>query len=290
MRSMTGFGRCETAEQGLAVALRVSSVNRKSLEVVCSLPKGLQQLDQKLQQRVRSVASRGRFQFSIEVKADSVAAAGLPSDAQFDAALERLRRLAERHEAPFSIDSALLVQLSALLEEGELDLPDEASERLVLKAVDGALEDLVAMREREGAALLRDLRGRAETMQRLLGEVRARAPEMVARYREVLFARLEQAGLELDLGDERVLREIALFADRCDVSEEITRLGSHLEQLFELLGKSEPVGRPLEFLLQEMGREVNTCGSKSSTIEVSRVVLEMKNELERLREQVANVE
>lgn len=290
MKSMTGFGRCELAENGVLVSLRVSSVNRKNLEVICSLPKELQQLERQLQEQVRKVAARGRFQFSIEVKRDGATAAGLPSDEQIDAALDRLKGIAERHGAPFVVDADLLVQVSRLLEGEEAALPEKTAQTLLLKAVETSLEELLAMREREGAALLEDLRNRHSTLKDLLEQVKAAAPGMVERYRENLYARLEQGGLELDVNDERVLREIALFADRCDISEEITRLESHFEQFDILIEKGEPVGRPLEFLLQEVGREVNTSGSKASSIEVSRIVLDMKNELERIREQVANVE
>ncbi|MBK1880009.1 YicC/YloC family endoribonuclease [Pelagicoccus mobilis] len=290
MKSMTGFGRCELAEDGVVVSLRVSSVNRKNLEVMCSLPKELQQLERGVQERVRKVAARGRFQFSLEVRQDGAVGGGLPSDEQIDAAIDRLKAVAERHGAPFSVDADLLVQISRLLEGEEAGLPEKTAEALLLKAVDTALEELVAMREKEGAALKADLESRREKLETLVSQVKEHAPGMVEKYRENLLARLEQGGLELDVNDERVLREIALFADRCDISEEITRLDSHLEQFSQLIEKGEPVGRPLEFLLQEVGREINTTGSKASSIEVSRLVLEMKNELERVREQVANVE
>ncbi|MBD5781973.1 YicC family protein [Pelagicoccus sp. NFK12] len=290
MRSMTGFGRCEVAADGVVVSLRVSSVNRKNLEVVCSLPKELQQLDRQVQERVREVAARGRFQFSLDVSQDGAASGGLPSDEQIDAAIERLQAIAGRHGADFKVDADLLVQVSRLLEKEDAGLPEKTAEKLLFQAVDTALKELVEMREKEGAALKADLESRRQNMVTLVAQIKEQAPGMVAKYRENLLARLEQGGLELDVNDDRVLREIALFADRCDISEEITRLDSHFEQFAELIAKEEPVGRPLEFLLQEVGREINTSGSKASSIEVSRLVLEMKNELERIREQVANVE
>ena len=274
----------------MVVALQVSSVNRKNLEVVCSLPKELQQVERQVQERVREFASRGRFQFSIDVKHEMATTGGLPSDGQIDAALGRLKAIAARYSTALVVDGPLLVQLSQLLEEEGPDLPIEAAERLVVEAVDEALRDLLAMRIQEGKALKADLAGRRETMAKLVRQVKDLAPGMVEKHRENLFSRLEQAGLELDASDERVLKEVALFADRCDISEEITRLQSHLEQMEQLLESGEPVGRPLEFLLQEVGREINTTGSKASSIEISKLVLEMKNELERLREQVANVE
>ncbi len=290
MKSMTGFGRCEVAEDGVVVSLRVSSVNRKNLEVVCSLPKELQQLDRQVQERVRKVAARGRFQFSLEVRQDGAASGGLPSDQQIDSAIERLKSIAERHGADFKVDGDLLVQVSRLLEREAEELPEKTAEKLLFRSVDTALGELVAMREKEGAALKVDLEARRQKLVTLVSQVKEHAPGMVSKYRENLLARLEQGGLELDVNDDRVLREIALFADRCDISEEITRLDSHFEQFAQLIEKDEAIGRPLEFLLQEVGREINTSGSKASSIEVSRLVLEMKNELERIREQVANVE
>lgn len=287
---MTGFGRCEVAEGGVVVSLRVSSVNRKNLEVVCSLPKELQQLERQVQERVRLVADRGRFQFSLDVRQDGAVSGGLPSDEQMDAALSRLKSIADRHGANFQVDADLLVQVSRLLEREAEALPEKTAEKLLFQAVDTALAELVAMREAEGAALKVDLETRLLSIASLVSQVKEKAPGMVSKYRENLLARLEQGGLELDVNDDRVLREIALFADRCDISEEITRLASHLEQFAQLIAKDEAVGRPLEFLLQEVGREINTSGSKASSIEVSRLVLEMKNELERIREQVANVE
>lgn len=287
---MTGFGRCEVAEDGVVVSLRVSSVNRKNLEVVCSLPKELQQLDRQVQERVRKIAARGRFQFSLEVRQDGAATGGLPSDEQMDAAIDRLKSIAARHKADFKVDADLLVQVSRLLEREAEELPEKTAEKLLFQAVDTALGELVEMREKEGSALKVDLETRRQNLVTLVSQVKEQAPGMVSKYRENLLARLEQGGLELDVNDDRVLREIALFADRCDISEEITRLDSHFEQFAELIEKDEAIGRPLEFLLQEVGREINTSGSKASSIEVSRLVLDMKNELERIREQVANVE
>ncbi|MBC2606194.1 YicC/YloC family endoribonuclease [Pelagicoccus albus] len=290
MNSMTGFGRCEVAKDGVVVSLRVSSVNRKNLEVVCSLPKELQQLERKVQEKVRAVAARGRFQFSLDVRQQGSSSVGLPTDEQIDSVLERLKSIAERHGASFVVDADLLVQVSRLLEKEDAGLPEKTAEALLFQAVDTALQELVTMREKEGEALKADLESRGQTLKSLVDQVREQAPGMVDKYRENLLARLEQGGLEVDINDDRVLREIALFADRCDISEEITRLDSHLEQFVELINKGEPVGRPLEFLLQEVGREINTSGSKATSIEVSRLVLELKNELERIREQVANVE
>jgi len=290
MKSMTGFGRAERSSNGVAVALQVSSVNRKTLEVVCSLPKEFQQLERAVVERTRSRAGRGRFQYSVEIRDERSEATGLPSDEQIDAALDRVKNVVERAGGDYSVDAQTVVDLARLLDGETASLPEEIVEELLLDCVDAALNELVAMRDQEGDALQSDLSSRCTEMSNTLNSIKAIAPEMVAKYRENLHARLEQSGLDLDLDDERVLKEIALFADRSDLSEEITRLESHFAQFADLLEKTEPVGRSIEFLVQEIAREINTTGSKSCSIEISKHVLAMKNELERIREQVANVE
>jgi uncharacterized protein (TIGR00255 family) len=166
----------------------------------------------------------------------------------------------------------------------------EVAAASVLAALNEALSAFAAMRAREGTALLADFTVRCAAVRTLVESIAQRAPQVPGNYRETLHRRLREAGLELDLADERVLREIALFADRIDVTEEITRLRSHLEQFGALLNSDQEIGRKAEFILQEMGREVNTVGSKANDLEISRTVIELKNELERIREQIANVE
>ena len=146
------------------------------------------------------------------------------------------------------------------------------------------------MRAREGEALLIDFLVRLEKLHVAVEAIVQRSPQVSGVYREQLLARLRQAGLELDVSDERVLKEVALFADRCDVTEEITRLRSHLAQLRELLRSDGEIGRKAEFILQEIGREIHTIGSKANDLQISQRVIEFKNELERVREQIANVE
>jgi uncharacterized protein (TIGR00255 family) len=146
------------------------------------------------------------------------------------------------------------------------------------------------MRAQEGAALLKDFEARLAVLRGHVSTVAARAPLVASTYRDQLLKRLRESGLELNVCDDRVLKEIALFADRCDISEELTRLRSHFEQFTALLKSNGEIGRKSEFLLQEINREVHTVGSKANDLEISRAVIELKNELERVREQIANVE
>tara|TARA_B100000900_G_C20559900_1_gene708430 strand:+ start:412 stop:1284 length:873 start_codon:yes stop_codon:yes gene_type:complete len=290
MKSMTGFGRSELIEQGVAVYVQITSINRKSLDIMCILPKEFQQLERQVVKKTRNRIGRGRIQFSIEIKDERNELAGLPSDDQIDAGIERLKRITERHDGSIEITPQVVVDLARLQESEANVLPVGVVEQLLMKCADAALDELISMRENEGATLREDIGNRCIVMRNTLNEMGKLAPKMVKKHRENLLGRLEQAGLEIDVEDERVLREMALFADRCDVSEEITRLYSHLGQFSDLLDKAEPVGRSMEFLIQEIAREINTIGSKSSSINVSKSALSLKNELERIREQVANVE
>ncbi len=290
MKSMTGFGRSEAAREGISVTLQISSVNRKNLEVLCSLSKEYQHLERGLLEQVRKLVSRGRLQFSWEIRNEESEESGLPSDAQLDVAIKRLKAIAAKNGFEFQLDSKLIVDLSRILDTKSAEIPVELLGELMTEATTVALAQLLEMRVAEGNSLLEDLRTRRQILIDRVKEIQVLAPDMVSKHRENLHARLAQANLDLDVEDERVLKEIALYSDRCDISEELTRLESHFQQFETLLNAEDAVGRRIEFLLQEIGREINTTGSKACTIEVSRKVLEMKNELERIREQVANVE
>jgi uncharacterized protein (TIGR00255 family) len=207
-----------------------------------------------------------------------------------EASIRRLGEVAFTHGIAWPPNGDALVRLAAL-NKVEVRLPDpDAVAPLLNRQAAQAADGLLAMREAEGAALEADLLLRVESLETALRRITALAGETVPRYRELLFQRLSQAGLELDLADERVLREIALFADKCDIAEEQTRLASHIGQFREALGCGSPIGRKLEFILQEVNREFNTIGSKANHIGISREVIEAKNEIERIREQLQNIE
>ena len=205
-------------------------------------------------------------------------------------ALDRGAAFAARKGVPFHPTPELLWQV-ANAQRRETERPAaEAAQAVVTATLTTALRSFSAMRAKEGEALMVDFIKRSELLHRQVDVVVGRAAQVPANYREQLLKRLRDAGLDLDVNDERVLREIALFADRCDVTEEITRLRSHFEQFATLLKSDGEIGRKAEFLLQEIGREVNTIGSKANDLTIARAVIELKNELERVREQMANVE
>jgi uncharacterized protein (TIGR00255 family) len=290
MNSMTGYGRGTAALGSYTVTVQVSSVNRKTLDLTVKLPGDWESLEPEVTADVRRAVLRGKVHTDVELTGGAAAAEVVWTDEAVTQTLERLRALAKKQGVPCEVDAALLWRIASAGRQAATLPPAEAGQPVVRAALAEALSGFTAMRAREGAALQTDLLARLGVLDGHVGVVAARAPRVPATYRELLFKRLREAGLELKLDDERVLKEIALFADRCDVSEELTRLRSHLAQLGQLLRAAGEIGRKAEFLLQEISREIHTIGSKANDLEISKVVIEFKNELERVREQIANVE
>jgi len=296
MKSMTGYGRATAALDGMTLTVQVSSVNRKVLDLSISLPSEWDALEAELREAVRAVASRGKVHVRIELSrgGDGVGenTAADWDEAAVAATLSRLRALAESQHIPFAPTADLLWRIATAQDSGKatVSIDDTLNQDIVMATVDDALRAFAAMRAKEGEALLIDFLGRLEQMQRLVEAIALRAPEVAPAHRDQLLRRLAEAGLDLDPGEERVLKEIALYADRCDITEELTRLRSHLDQFTALLRSEGEIGRKAEFILQEIGREVNTIGAKANDLEIARNVIELKNELDRLREQIANVE
>jgi uncharacterized protein (TIGR00255 family) len=289
MNSMTGYGRATAALGELTLSVQVNSVNRRGLDLTLSLPDDWQAFEPAVGDAVRKVALRGKVHVAVEVTGKTASAAEW-DEAAVATNLERLATLAAARKVPFAPSAELLWQI-ANAQRTTTKLPaDEQTGALLLQTLEEALRGLSGMRGKEGEALLADFMGRWEKLRAATEAVAERAPQISGIYREQLMQRLRQAGLELDVNDDRVLKEVALFADRCDITEEITRLRSHLNQFKDLLRSKGEIGRKAEFILQEIGREIHTIGSKANDLQISQRVIEFKNELERIREQIANVE
>jgi len=293
MKSMTGYGSgsSQAAKENLQIEVEITSVNRKTLDAFVSAPREWSGLDQKCTEWLKSSFQRGRVNVHIKVTSTEGVQYGLTWDAQaMDETLERLKAFAESRGLTFTPDAAVLVDLAKSLKDSS-GLPDWTDIQEALQAAfNQALSDIDSMRASEGEALKQDLLERIDLLDQLRSQIETHAAEAVSKHRDALLDRLKQLDLELDINDERVLKELAIFADRSDVSEEITRLSSHFEQFREFLNSDEATGRKMDFLCQEIHREFNTTGSKSSQIEITRAVIEGKNTLERIREQVQNVE
>ena len=291
MNSMTGYGRAATALGEFTLTVQVSSVNRKTLDLTVALPREWEGgPESEVTAEVRRSVVRGKVHVDVELTGRAIGTGAGWSDEGVAQTLDRLKALAERRGIPFQMSTDLLWRIASderqLLQRPTAD----AGRPVLLAALGEALAGFVAMRAKEGAALQADLLNRMATLRGQVEAVAARAPQVPGQYRELLFKRLREAGLELDLADERVRKEIALFADRSDISEELTRLRSHFDQLEQLLQSDGEIGRKAEFILQEIGRESNTIGSKANDLPIARTVIDFKNELERVREQVANIE
>lgn len=290
---MTGYGSgsADNAEHGLKVEIEITSVNRKTLDAYVSGPREWSGLDQRCNEWLKGTFQRGRVNIQTKVTSTEGEQYGLTWDERaMDETLNRLKAFAESRDLPFTADSQLLVDLAKSLKDSS-GLPDWSEiEATIQAAFKQALTDINSMRTKEGEALAKDLSQRIDELETLSSQIEQHAQGSVGKHRDALLERLKQLNLELDPSDERVLKELALFADRCDVSEEITRLNSHFEQFRAFLKSDDATGRKMDFLCQEIHREFNTTGSKSTQIEITRAVIEGKNALERIREQVQNIE
>jgi uncharacterized protein (TIGR00255 family) len=292
MRSMTGYGRGDCSAGGFKFTVELNSVNRKQSDIAINLPKELVELEPRIRDEINALLSRGRINV---VVAYHRSAAKAEEQVELDMALARtyyraIRRLQKQMKlnGPVTLDT--LLHAPGVMQLAEPTIDAEQVWPWVGTALRKALTRLVKMREKEGKFLAADLARRLDTVAAGLARIRKAAPEAVTRYREQLHARVKDAGLDVPLDDERLLKEVVIFADRCDISEELTRLESHLNQFREQLKSDAPVGRTLDFLTQEMNREINTIGSKANAAEISQEVVKMKAELEKIREQVQNIE
>jgi uncharacterized protein (TIGR00255 family) len=288
---MTGFGRGSAATDAWQATVEISAVNRKQAEVVLQSARELNELDARIRKVVLGVVSRGRVQVSISVERPQAAAADFRIDPAlalaFSKAFGELGRTVGYPVIPAAAD---FLRQPGIIAAGTGEIDAEAAWLAIEPALTDALAQLAAMRESEGGHLKEDFIARLGALVRFAGKIAADAPGRPIRQRELLTKRLREAGLDLDSADDRVAKEIALFADRCDVSEEITRLDSHFAKFREYLDATEPPGRALDFLCQELFREFNTIGSKANDAAIAQTVVEAKTELEKIREQVQNVE
>jgi len=291
MRSMTGFGRGEATAKGWRVDVELSGVNRKQADISVNLPAALLELEAEARNLLTKAVSRGRIGAKVSLSHTDTSENRLLFDEDLARQyVEAAKRLSEQTGIETRITAADLFRAPGIFKIDELGAsPDEVREAL-MTALENALSQLVRMQQDEGTHLRTDLEARLDRIVREVEGITALAPLVPIGHRQNLMKRLSESGLELDLGDERLLREIALFAERCDVTEELTRLASHVSLFRSYLASDEPMGRNLDFLCQELNRELNTIGSKANDAGIARSVVHSKTELEKIREQVQNVQ
>jgi uncharacterized protein (TIGR00255 family) len=292
MRSMTGFGSGQASSDRLKISVEMSSVNRKQAELVINLPRSLAALEPGIRSGILAVFSRGRITVQVGLEVIGASRSTLVVDdhlaTEYHQAFQLLQRIWGGEG--MVLRAADLLRAPGVFTVREDPVPLRDVEPLLEDALSDAFNRLLEMQDAEGARLRADLEARLATLRARADEIAALAPRVKERYRQQLRRRLEEAGLPDPGEDERVLREIAVFAERCDISEELTRLSSHFGQFRHYFEAREPSGRSLDFLCQEVNRELNTIGSKANDASISHAVVEAKAELEKIREQVQNVQ
>lgn len=292
LNSMTGFGQGFVRRSGLRVDVEISSVNRKQLDISVNMPRPLQSLEPWIQEQVSHHISRGRVSLQIGVQAADGRGA---AEVRINEALARrvakeMKRISDDLGVRGDISASDLIRIPGVLVIEDAGANLERARPLIEEALARALRAFAAMRRREGQAMVKDLSARLDLLEKFTRHISERAPTLPQRYRVQLRERIKQLAGDLPVSDERLEKEVVMFADRSDVTEELTRLGSHLKQARGMLKQKEPAGRSLDFLAQEMFREINTIASKASDAAIASVVVGFKTELERLREQVQNIE
>jgi len=293
MKSMSGHGRGNAASGGWRCVVECASVNRKGIEIAVALPKALAVLESRVREEAQRAVHRGRVNVALLVE-PAGAASGLESIVDRTAAkkaLADLQSLRDELKLPGEITLELLLRSPGVIRAAAEETPDpETLWPTVQQALRQALERMGAMRSREGAHLVADLLKRVKLLESATKAIRQRIPAVIKNRRDGLRARLEELGSPTPVNDPALARELALAAERSDITEELTRLESHFAQCREALAASEPAGRTLDYLAQEMFREFNTLGNKAGDAAISRRVVQSKAELDRIREQTANLE
>lgn len=290
IKSMTGYGRGQAQVDGLSFSVEIRTVNHRYGDINIKAPRLLMPLEGQIKKLVAAQVKRGKVDvFITQESTEQVAARPKLNKPLADAYMQVFQQVTEDYDLSGGVTLNLLLAQKDVLTLEDANVEEQALSSCLTSALDAALQALLVMRKKEGEATADDIRQRLDLLGELLAKIVVRAPQVSIEWQQKLKERLERLGD--DAGDpQRVAQEIAIFADRCDISEEVTRFKSHLEQFGGLLEQVEPVGRQMDFLVQELNREANTMGSKSNDAELTRQVVLLKSELEKIREQVQNIE
>ena len=301
VRSMTGYGRGEASDQGVAVTVELRAVNNRYLDVNVKMPRAYLFAEDALKERMQKQVGRGKVDLFVNVAHtggdDTEVTVNEALAKSYQGAVEKMAcQLGLGNAVGLGKSENMMTELYMIARFPDVltvEKKEEDQEKvlaLLTEALDAALTDFNAMREREGEKLTADILGRADTIEALTGKVEERSPGIVADYRARLAAKMSEVLQNTQIDESRILTEAAIYADKVAVDEETVRLRSHLSQLREMLSTGGGVGRKLDFLIQEFNREANTIGSKCNDIETSRLVVDIKAEIEKIREQIQNLE
>ena len=290
MHSMTGYGRGQIARARVKVVVEIQSVNKRQSDVALNLPDRLSELEPEMRAVIAQHVHRGRLTVRVSLEHAKTGFSSVVNRSLAKAYLRSLRSLREELKLPGEITIETILQAPGVIDTPRDTALVPATRPATLAALKIALQKLLSMRAKEGANLLKDLMHRTKVVHQTLAAIRKLQPRAARRYQSQLQERIKKLGLDVSVDDDRLVKEIALFAERSDFSEEVTRLESHLDQFVQTSKKQEPIGRTLEFLSQEIARELNTLSAKANDAEISQLVVRCKAELEKIREQIQNVE
>lgn len=293
IKSMTGFGRCRTVLHGREISVEIKSVNHRFFEFSCRTPKGYGFLDDKLKALVNSRVSRGKIDMFVTVgTAEDTPAEVKINHSLVSGYINAMKEISETYGIENDITVTAISRFPDVYTVSKAPENEEEITADVLEAANTAIDGFIAMREAEGEKMKADILGRAEVILATVDEIDERSPQTVKEYEERLLDRINRTlqDYNINIDEQRVLTEVAVFADKVAVAEETVRLRSHFAQLSKIMESQTPIGREIDFIIQEMNREANTIGSKVQDAEIAHKVVKIKSEIEKMREQIQNIE
>lgn len=291
IKSMTGFGAGDAETADFKVHIEVKAVNQRFLETNYHMPYSMNMFENQLTKKIKEYASRGKLDINIRFQDLRDKAVTVKVDKGLVAAYgQALQEISSQLELSAPVTAAQIASYPDVLKLNEENADLEAAQPVLMQAMAQALESFVAMREAEGQNIQRDLLARIDTLENFVEELEKLAPEIVAAYRQRLENLLREYLAKEDIEESRIIQEVALFTDKVNYTEETVRLRSHFDQFRQIITAGEPVGRKLDFLIQEMNREINTVASKANSAGAAQFVVDVKSEIEKIREQIQNIE
>lgn len=289
IKSMTGFGRGEYENEGRKYTVEIKSVNHKYSDINIRLPRFLNNIEDKIRKRISSVISRGKIDVFINFENYSSQGTNIKINrALAKDYINELKALADETGLEFKVNLIDISKLPEILKLEEDENEEQIADELMI-ALDSALEKFISMREIEGQKLVEDIETRIHTIEGKIEEIKKYSGTLVEEYIEKLQARITEL-LKTEVDETRLMQEIVFFSDKSSIEEELTRLGSHISQFLNLIKGTSPIGKKIDFLIQEINRETNTIGSKANCLEITNRVIEIKTEVENIREQIQNIE
>ena len=291
IKSMTGFGRANAVIGELDITVEIKSVNHRYFEFSCRMPRAYQFIEEQLKSLCQKSISRGKIEMSVFVDDNSEHAIDVEINRPFvEAYIKAIKKLSREFGIKNDVKASSLINNNEVFKTSRRELPDESAAQAVLSVAQEAVKSFVDMREIEGERLFSDITSRTKVILEKVGFIEERSPQTVKAYRERLEQRVRELLADANVDEQRLITETAIFADKVAVAEETVRLKSHIKQFEDLAESSGPIGKKLDFIVQEMNRETNTIGSKAQDIEIAHTVVDIKAEIEKIREQIQNIE